>query len=194
MIDTSAYALWGDDEICFGEGYDVGDEQADSPRARRLQVLIAEARAAGTPWRMIVRIFVDWIGVVLPGLPRGESRDVLQHEIACAETLLAGRMPTEGSRLDVRRELEDLDRVPDRGPARALAIFLNSVTDNLANDILKRDVDMELPHSGDAWIWAVEGLATIDELGGEAAIARCAEIAYGHLFPSARKAREHEAA
>jgi hypothetical protein len=190
MIDTSAYALWSADDLSFTStacalpAFSIDDPQADSPRARRLQVLIAEARAAGTPWSTIIRIFVDWVGVALPELPRSESLNFLRGKLACADQLMRGVIPAHSELY-----AEPRNRRPTS--ARSLAVALGGGLDLLAADI-KSESESSAQDSAEAWTYAVALLATIADVGGEPAIAKCAELAYRRLFLNTATATKHE--
>jgi hypothetical protein len=63
MIDTFQWYVWPRVSDLHEE-FPFGPVPADSPRARRLQCLIAEARAAGVPTRVLFGVLLDWARVL----------------------------------------------------------------------------------------------------------------------------------
>lgn len=201
MIDTSVYLLWddriGDNEVLV-EAF--RDAAADCGRARRLQVVMAEARAAGAKWSTIAQIVVDWIGMVAPLLPKKslDERDglrILRHELDAARALIAGKDFKDEAPFDIlEKPAGDPQGRPRMSstPAGQLALTLNNVLDPIAYWIMHGEVDPGPGLTDDdnnkvvaAWLYSAEVLAVVYELAGPVAIDRCAELAYARLFPKA---------
>jgi hypothetical protein len=174
MIDSSIFLLWEDhiDDPLISDSHE--DPYADYGRARRIQVLMAEARAGGTPWTTIARILLDWIGVVYRHLPRDPARHRLDKELGDAEEILSGTVPPH----------TEAAPHPMMAPAALdLARIAFDVVDTIAYHIKNGTPDDGDPGAVGAWMWSVETLAIVHQLGGKDAIDKCANLAYARLFP-----------
>jgi hypothetical protein len=70
------------------EGFPFGPAPADSPQARRLQCLVAEARAAGVPARVLFGVLLDWARVVERHVQDDASHDALSQAITITDAAL----------------------------------------------------------------------------------------------------------
>jgi septum formation topological specificity factor MinE len=170
MIDVSSWLLFDSDS----ELHELFPFPcADSPRARRLQVLVAEARAAGVDAAEITAAFVGWARVIARFVPADADRVLLELATQLADGLCA-----EPAAQDLRESLElAIESSDDARPAALVAAILH----RLMCDAERRQ-DLAAVA---VWDDARELLAILAKLAGanaEAAIAECATIAYGLLF------------
>ena len=170
MIDVSPLLLWPTDEVLELMPID----SADSPQARRLAVLAAEAQAAGHGTAVLAWL-CDLARVLLLDTP-APGRAALVNAVLAAEAVaVRGEPPTPESR-NLLVELCEPEASPGNATeaaACALAAWTLGVADRI-------------PLGGEqAWHTATELLAIVAQAAGDATettIARCAELAYWRLF------------
>ena len=184
MIDTFQWFVWPvDSELHEGFGWQAAG--ADSPQARRLQCLLAEARAAGVPTRVLFGILLDWARQ----LERLTQADAWHGKLSSAisATDAALYRPGEQAPKSLRFTLtaiEALEAGPDtETPALRAARLLASH----ALEIVWHDRETK-PET--AWDCAVSMLAAIadavDPAELETTMTDCAQQAYVRLFPQCR--------
>ena len=175
MIDVSPLLLWPADDVL--ELMPI--ESADSPQARRLAVLAAEAQAAGqcTP---VLAWLCDVARVLLLELAPGTARAALVNAVAAAEAVALRSEPLPS---EVRALLVELceREAPAESAVEAAASALAGWTLGV--------VDRVPLATEQAWQTATELLAAVAQAAGataDPAIARCAELAYNRLFAPSR--------
>jgi septum formation topological specificity factor MinE len=172
MIDVSSWLLFESDSELH-ELFPFAC--ADSPRARRLQVLLAEARAAGVDAATITAAFTGWARVIARFVPADADRVLLAQATQLADGRRYSEKTAETLKVALELALESSD--DDARPAALVAAILHRLTCDA-----KRRREL-----GPVAVWddARELLAILAKLAGanaEAAIAECATIAYGLLF------------
>jgi hypothetical protein len=171
MIDVSPLLLWTADEVLELMPID----SADSPRARRLAVLAAEAQSAGHG-AAVLAWMCDVARALLLDVAPAAERAALMNAVLAAEAVVVRGEPLAPEARSLLAEL--CEREASLGSAAAAATSaLAAWTLGVAN---------RLPFSGvQAWHTATELLAVIAKAAGDVAeptIARCAELAYKRLF------------
>jgi hypothetical protein len=181
MIDTFQFLVWPPDSNLH-EGFPFGPMPADSPRARRLLCLIAEARAAGVPTRTLFALLLDWAHV-LERCANGDAwRDALGHAVAVMRTALA---EPEASPLQSLQQafapIDEAEASGDDTPTLRVARLLGGHFGELIAKGAEADPET-------AWDAALVTLAAIGEAVGpqaiESVMAECAQLAHRRLFPA----------
>ena len=173
MIDVSPLLLWPAVDILEL----MPLETADSPRARRLAVLAAEAQAAGQG-AAVLAWFCDIGRLLLLELPCGPGRSALVIAVTASEAVAQRGAPVPADVRHLLREICELE-APPASPAEAAA-------DAIARSCLCV-IDRVHISAEQAWHTATELLAALAHVAGDtadAAIGRCAELAYKRLFVS----------
>jgi hypothetical protein len=170
MLDVSPLFLWPLEELIEF----LPLPTADSPKARRLSVLLAEARAAGTPAPAVFAVLLDR-SRLLQASAGDQPAAVLAMAIAAADRI--GRDDPSGT---VVKELEEV-RAAAAEPDHPVALCAERLAAR-AQGLLEA-VDMT---PADAWHDANDLFAALAALTGEHAeelIDQCAQLAYARLFP-----------
>jgi hypothetical protein len=179
MMDPTPLYLW--DAETLDERDLIPAAAADSPQARRLAVLAAEAYAAGHGTALL-----EWFGdvarVLLLDVPSSPGHYALTRAIHATHAVLHGSHLTDAElRLGLSR-LCELDG-PDDSAEVAAATLASWAYSHLAGAYLSAE---------QAWQAATVLLAAVADASGEdpePTIARCAELAYARLFQAAPNAR-----
>jgi hypothetical protein len=170
-IDPSPLYLWPLADVielfpCVG---------ADSPQARRLAVLLAEAQASGQH-TAVLRTLAEWARLLLSDVPPHAGRAALVGAIGAAEAVALRKgaaLPNE-----LRTLLTELSELEAPAlPAERAAVALASWTlAHVAAVVLTAE---------QAWHTATDVLCAVAEQAGDTAdatIARCALRAHAALF------------
>jgi hypothetical protein len=181
MLDTFQFLVWPP-QSDLHEGFPFRAMPPDSPQARRLLCLVAEARAGGVPTRVLFKVFLDWARV----LERHATADAWRDGLAQAITVMDATLerPSPPSPKSLQRAFETIDASEpgddDETPALRVARLLGSHFGELL--ALGAEADPET-----AWDGALVTLAALAETAGpaklEAAMTECALLAHAWLFP-----------
>lgn len=181
MIDTFQWYVWPADSNLH-EDFPFGPAPADSPRARRLQCLIAEARAAGVPTRVLFAVLLDWARVLEKQAEEDAWHDALSEAITITDAALyrLGQPIPESLQL----ALDALDSA-DRGePQQTPALRVAKLLGTHYAELLGRGGEADPETAWDAALVTLGALAqTVPPGALEPVIAECARLAYERLFP-----------
>ena len=178
MIDAFQFFVWPPDSNLH-EGFPSGPMPADSPQARRLLCVVAEARAAGVRTRVLFQLLLDWARVLERHAVADVCRDALGQAVFVMDATLYRPEPPSTEAL--QRALESIYAVEptdDDTPALRVATLLG---DHF--ELITRNAEAD-PET--AWDGALVVLAAIAEAVGPTALESvmhdCAELAHNRLF------------
>jgi len=181
MIDTFQWYVWPADSNLH-EDFPFGPAPADSPQARRLQCLIAEARAAGVPTRVLFGVLLDWARVLEKQVQNDASHDALSEAITITDAALYRMGQTIPESL--QRALESLDASEGAEPEQTPALRAAKLLGTLCAELLGRGAEADPETAWDAALVMLGALAQVVAPGAlERAMADCAVLAYERLFP-----------
>ena len=192
MIDLFQWYVWPADSELH-EAFPYGPAGANSPQARRLQCLFAEARAAGVSTRALFAIVIDWARVLDRTAPDDPWNAKLCESIAAADAALyRANNPLPKSLMLPLLAIDSLET----DPIRETPTF--RVAKLLATQILGLAAQPRELAPESAWEVALVVLAaiasTVEAQTREVVMIECAQRAYASLFPQcqARARREHD--
>jgi hypothetical protein len=181
MIDTFQWYVWPADSNLH-EGFPFGPAPADSPQARRLQCLIAEARAAGVPTRVLFAVLLDWARVLEKQVQGDAWHGALREAITITDAALyrLGQPMPES----LQRALDALDAAEEGQREQTPALRVANLLGTHYAELLGRGGEADPETAWDAAAVTLGALA--EAVGPEASqpiMAKCAQLAYGRLFP-----------
>jgi hypothetical protein len=174
MLDVSPLFLWPLEDLLEL----LPLPTADSPQARRLAVLLAEARAAGTPPQTIFAVLLDWARLLQP-FASDSPAALLAILMAAAGRMAAADQPGVGADdlEHARSAAADMD-----GPVALCAERLAARAQALLEGVDLTPTDAW--HDGNDLLAA---LATLTCDRAEEIIDECAQLAYLRFFPVAHR-------
>lgn len=168
-VDPSPLYLWPITDVI--ELFPM--DGANSPQARRLAIVVAEAQAAGQATAVLCTL-TEWSRELLRRVPEGTPGRVELYGAALAAEALATREPDalpEAGRA-LCHEVAEISGA--ESPAERAAVELaHWVAADYAGHVFTPE---------QTWQTATAILCAVHEQGGDAAIARCAALAHAGLF------------
>lgn len=180
MIDTFQWFVWPADSNIH-EGFPFVPLPADSPRARRLLCLMAEARAGGVPTKVLFSILLEWARVLEQHVLNDESRAALIDAITVTDAGLyqLGQPLSES----LQHTLDSIDELEAPASGETAALRMARVLVTLFRELLARGGEADPETTWESALVALSSLAQAAAPDAfEPAINDCARLAYARLF------------
>jgi hypothetical protein len=185
MIDAFQWFVWPA-KSDLHEGFPFGTVPADSPQARRLQCLVAEARAAGVPTRHLFGLLLDWARVLEPLATRDAWRDALTDAIAVTDAAQYrfGKPLSEPMQaaLNAIAAVEPTEE-EDTGALQVAKLLVSHFA-----ELVHRGGEADPETAWDAALVILSAIARACERDAiESAMHECAQVAHARLFPQRKQ-------
>jgi hypothetical protein len=181
VIDTFQWFVWPVNSDLH-EGFPSAPAGADSPQARRLQCLFAEARAAGVPTRVLFSILLDWARL----LERAATSDRWHAKLNEAITVTDAALDREGQPLPtaLRRSLVALEALEAREGEETAVLRVARLLASHFDQLILRGGEADPETAWDGALLLLGAIGDVVEARElEAAMTECAHLAYKRLFP-----------
>jgi hypothetical protein len=188
MIDAFQFYVWPP-ESDLHEDFPFGPMPVDSPQARRLLCLVAEARAAGVPTRVLFHILLDWARVLHRSAAGDAWRETLGQAVTAMDAALYRPEPPQPD--SIQRAFAIIDAAEPGGTDDTPALRVARLLGSHFGELISRGAEADPETAWDAALLTLAAIAeTVGPSATEAAMTDCAEVAYARLFSGASCCRD----